>query len=86
MSAEVLPLRTPEQPEPLLIPRRESRYVLLTVAEAAPLLFKTEAQLRWMLHVGTAPPSAMVGGRRMFRLSDIEDHIDRLFAEAAAAE
>ena len=55
---------------------------LLTLAEAAERLRKSEAQLRWMIHAGTAPKSAKIGGRRMFRTSDIEDYINSAFAEA----
>lgn len=55
---------------------------LLTVKEAAELLRKSEAQMRWMIHQGTAPKSALIGGRRMFRQSDIEKYIEDAFAEA----
>lgn len=57
--------------------------MLLTLAEAAERLRKSEAQLRWMIHSGTAPRSAKIGGRRMFRESDIEDYINRAFEAAA---
>lgn len=53
---------------------------LLTVREAAEMLRKSEAQMRWMIHTGTAPKSAMIGGRRMFRLSDIEAYIEEAFS------
>lgn len=56
---------------------------LLTVPEAAEWLRKSEAQLRWMIHMGTAPKSALLGGRRMFRVSDIEDFINAAFDEVA---
>ena len=52
---------------------------LFTVRETAPKLRTTEAGLRWMLHAGTAPRSIKIGGRRMFRESDIE----RFIAEAS---
>lgn len=52
---------------------------LLTVKETAEMLRKSEAQMRWMIHVGTAPKSALIGGRRMFRLSDIEKYIEEAF-------
>jgi len=52
---------------------------LLTLAEVANRLRKSEAQLRWMLHQGTAPQSALIGGRRMFRQSDVEAYIDKAF-------
>lgn len=44
---------------------------LFTVKETAPKLRTTEAGLRWMLHAGTAPQSVKIGGRRLFRESDI---------------
>lgn len=56
---------------------------LLTLAETAERLRKSEAQLRWMIHAGTAPQSAKIGGRRMFRASDIEDYINAAFEEGA---
>ncbi|MEQ4520448.1 helix-turn-helix domain-containing protein [Pseudarthrobacter sp. B907] len=56
---------------------------LLTLPEAAERLRKSEAQLRWMIHSGTAPRSAKIGGRRVFRESDIEDYINQAFADAA---
>lgn len=55
---------------------------LLTLAEVAERLRKSEAQLRWMIHAGTAPRSAKIGGRRMFRESDIEDYINQAFSDA----
>lgn len=55
---------------------------LLTLPEVAERLRKTEAQLRWMIHMNTAPPSAKIGGRRMFRDADVEAWIDAQFAEA----
>lgn len=54
---------------------------LLTVKETAEMLRKSEAQMRWMIHVGTAPKSALIGGRRMFRLSDIEKYIEEAFED-----
>jgi predicted DNA-binding transcriptional regulator AlpA len=57
---------------------------LLTLPEVAERLRKSEAQLRWMIHNGTAPKSALIGGRRMFRSSDIEAFIDAAFEEAVA--
>lgn len=63
----------------------EIRPVMLrTLKEAAERLRKSEDQLRWMIHAGTAPRSAKIGGRRMFRESDIEDYINAAFdAEAS---
>ncbi|MEO5314205.1 helix-turn-helix domain-containing protein [Pseudarthrobacter sp. CC12] len=57
---------------------------LLTLAETAERLRKSEAQLRWMIHAGTAPKSAKIGGRRMFRASDVEDYINAAFEAQAS--
>lgn len=55
---------------------------LLTLKETADLLRKSEAQLRWMVHTGTAPRSAKLGGRRMFRETDVAEYIDQAFQAA----
>lgn len=55
---------------------------LLTVAEVAERLRTTEGSLRWKIHAGTAPKSAKVGGRRMFRESDIDSYIRAAFDAA----
>ncbi|MFK4295005.1 excisionase family DNA binding protein [Arthrobacter sp. GAS37] len=52
---------------------------LLTLAEAAERLRKSPAQLRWMIHSGTAPKSALIGGRRMFREEDVQNYIKQAF-------
>ena len=52
---------------------------LLTLEEVAALLRKSEAQLRWMIHSGTAPKSAKIGGRRMFRAADVDAFIAAQF-------
>lgn len=57
---------------------------LLTLEEAARRLRKSPGQLRQMIFRGKAPKSALIGGRRMFRESDIEDFIDNAFQEGAA--
>lgn len=54
---------------------------LFTVRETAEMLRKSEAQMRWMIHTGTAPKSALIGGRRMFRQSDIEAYIEEAFSD-----
>lgn len=56
---------------------------LLTLPETAEILRKSQAQLRWMLHQGTAPKSAIIGGRRMFRRADVEAFIEAAFEEAS---
>ena len=60
-------------------------YVLLTLSEVAERLRKSPAQLRWMIHAGTAPKSALLGGRRMFREQDVEAFIEDAFADKASA-
>ena len=56
---------------------------LLTLTEIADRLRSRRLGSRWMIHSGTAPKSALIGGRRMFRESDIEDYINQAFADAA---
>lgn len=58
---------------------------LLTIDEVAERLRKSPSQIRWMIHNRTAPRSAKIGGRRMFREQDIDDYINAAFdAEATA--
>jgi len=57
--------------------------MLWTLTETAEVLRKTPSQLRWMIHNGTAPKSALIGGRRMFRAADVEAYVDAQFAEAS---
>ena len=57
--------------------------LLLTLPEVAARLRKTETALRWMMHQQTAPRSALIGGRRMFRASDVDAYISALFEHAA---
>lgn len=52
---------------------------LLTLPEVAEMLRRTPAQVRWMLHQGTAPKSALIAGRRMFREQDVIDFITEAF-------
>lgn len=52
---------------------------LLTVPEVAERIRKTEQGLRWQIHAGHAPKSALVGGRRLFRESDVEAWIAAQF-------
>ncbi|MCS6578211.1 helix-turn-helix domain-containing protein [Curtobacterium poinsettiae] len=59
------------------VPKRTQ---LLTIAEAAPLVRKTEAAMRWWLNQGNCPiKTARVGGRIFLRQSDIEAYIDAQF-------
>lgn len=57
---------------------------LLTLEETAQRLRKSDKQLRWMIHQGTAPKSGKIGGRRMFREEDVDAFIVAAFAEGAA--
>ncbi|PPG34501.1 AlpA family transcriptional regulator [Rathayibacter sp. AY2B9] len=52
---------------------------LLTLDETAELLRKTPNALRWQINQGTAPKSGKIGGRRMFRESDVLAYIDAAF-------
>lgn len=56
---------------------------LMTLEEAAVFLRKSPAQMRWMRHAGTGPRSAKVGGRVMYRKSDVLAWIDAQFAAEA---
>lgn len=55
---------------------------LVVFKKTAEQLQTTEAGLRWMVHQGTAPRSAKIGGRRMFRQSDIDAFIAAAFEAA----
>jgi predicted DNA-binding transcriptional regulator AlpA len=57
---------------------------LLTLEEVAEMLRKSPAQMRWMIHNSTAPKSAKIGGRRMFRDLDVEAYIAAAFEHEAA--
>ncbi|RAX45007.1 DNA-binding protein [Arthrobacter sp. AQ5-06] len=57
---------------------------LMTLEEAALFLKKSPAQMRWMRHAGTGPRSAKVGGRVMFRKSDVLAWIDAQFEAEAS--
>jgi predicted DNA-binding transcriptional regulator AlpA len=59
----------------------EQNQQLRVIDEVAFQLHKSPDQLRWMIHNGTAPRSAKIGGRRMFRQSDVDAFIDAAFAE-----
>jgi excisionase family DNA binding protein len=56
---------------------------LLTVEEAAAMINRPVATLRYWVLQDTAPKSFKVGRRRMFRESDVEAWIDEK-AEASA--
>ena len=52
---------------------------LLMLSEVAEMLRKSDSQLRWMIHTNTAPPSALIGNRRMFREKDVLEWINAQF-------
>lgn len=54
---------------------------LLTVRETAERLRTTEGALRYAISAGRAPKSGKVGGRRMFRETDVEAYIAAAFAD-----
>lgn len=56
---------------------------LLFIKDVAERLGRSPAQVSWMVHKGTAPKSAMIAGRRMFKESDVEAFIDAAFEEAS---
>ena len=55
---------------------------IVFVPEVAERLGRSAAQLRFMLHSGTAPKHAKIAGRICFRESDVEAFIEAAFAEA----
>ncbi|WP_349828102.1 helix-turn-helix transcriptional regulator [Brevibacterium litoralis] len=57
---------------------------LLYVPEVAEMIRRSEASLRYMIHTGNAPRSAKIGGRVMFRESDVLAWIEEQFAEVPA--
>jgi predicted DNA-binding transcriptional regulator AlpA len=59
--------------------------VLLTFAETAERLRKSEDALRWMVHKGNAPKPAKIGGRLMFKESDVNDFVEAQFTQEASA-
>lgn len=56
---------------------------LLFIEEVAEILRKSPASLRFMIHAGTAPASAKIGGRRMFRESVVLAWIEEQFEASA---
>ena len=58
---------------------------LLTLPETAERLRKSQAQLRWMIQTKTAPPSAKIGGRRMWREDELTRWIDAQFSAQQSA-
>lgn len=60
----------------------QARDRIIFVPEVAERLGRSPAQLRFMLHSGTAPKHAKIAGRICFRESDVEAFIEAAFAEA----
>lgn len=60
-------------------PAIKAAITLYTLTETAEMLRKSPSQLRWMIHCGDAPKSALLGGRRMFRSTDVEAYINAAF-------
>ncbi|WP_432789313.1 helix-turn-helix domain-containing protein [Brevibacterium sp. K11IcPPYGO002] len=57
---------------------------LLFVEEVAEMIRRSPASVRFMIHAGTAPKSAKLAGRRMFRESDVLAWIDEQFEKEAS--
>nr|WP_281067127.1 helix-turn-helix domain-containing protein [Brachybacterium fresconis] len=56
----------------------------MTIPQAGELLGKTARQMEWLIYTGQAPRSAKIGGRRMFRESDIENWVNEQFEKESA--
>lgn len=56
---------------------------LIYTEEVADLIRRSPAAVRYMIHKGTAPKSALIGGRRMFRESEVIAWIDQQFQASA---
>jgi predicted DNA-binding transcriptional regulator AlpA len=57
---------------------------LLTMKEASERLRRSEKALAWQVHRKQAPPSALIGGRRMFDEELLEAWIAEQFQKASA--
>lgn len=57
--------------------------VLLTLTETAERIRRSPAALRYMIHKGTAPRSALLAGRRFFKEADVDEWIENAFQEAS---
>lgn len=56
---------------------------IMLIDEVAQRLGRSKGQLKWMIHTGTAPKSAMIAGRRCWRESDVDAFIEAAFREAS---
>lgn len=52
---------------------------LISVKEFGEWTSKSEGSVHWMIHTKKAPKSALIGGRRMFKESDIISWLDDQF-------
>lgn len=55
---------------------------LLYKQDVAELLGRSTRSIEWMVYSGTGPKSAVIGGRRVWRESDVEAWIDAQFDAA----
>lgn len=58
---------------------------LLYADEVAEMLRRTPAAFRYMVHAGTAPPSAKIAGRRVWSAATVEAYIQSAFDEEETA-
>ncbi|MBT2501415.1 helix-turn-helix domain-containing protein [Curtobacterium sp. ISL-83] len=58
--------------------------VLLTLEETAERIRRSPAALRYMIHRGTAPRSALLGGRRFFKEADVNAWVEAAFEKEAS--
>jgi len=58
---------------------------ILFIPDLAERLGRSEGSIRWMINQGTAPRHAKIGGRVVFKESDVEAFIEDAFANADAA-
>lgn len=56
---------------------------LMTLPEAAAYLNMTEKALRWQRYTEQGPRAAKIGGRVVFRRSDVDAWIEKAFEETA---
>lgn len=67
------------------VPRQEKRGSrLLLVPEIAERLRRSVQAVRWMIHTDTLKPTALVGGRRVMKESDLEAFIEAAFEKESA--
>ena len=57
---------------------------LLYIEEVAEILRRSPSAIRYMVHAGTAPRSANIAGRRMFKESDVHAWIEQQYEKESA--